>query len=118
MTASSPRAHSSVTALLTYLYYLSAGRKRAKSTRELVGYCTAAMHGNATSFEFRGCFAFLLYGIPTAKLFASTAAAPLSLLHPRRTAHRVVMLLTEQWWDTPFESTLRGIGRTLIITRR
>ena len=70
----------------------------------------AAMHGNATSFEFRGCFAFLLYGIPTAKLFASTAAAPLSLLHPRRTVHRVVMLLTEQWWDTPFESALRGVG--------
>ena len=71
-----------------------------------------------SNHSFRGCFTFLLYGTPSPNLFASTAAGMLSLLNPRRTQHRTVLLLTEQWWDTPYESTFRNLAATVRRTRQ
>ena len=81
-------------------------------------HATLAATAVPLSNSFRGCFTFLLYGTPSPNLFASTAAGMLSLLNPRRTQHRTVLLLTEQWWDTPYESTFRNLAATVRRTRQ
>ena len=65
----------------------------------------------------RGCYAFLQYGHPSDLLFASTAAGLLSLLRPRRTTQRVVLLLTEAWWHTRYESLFSKRVRQGLPTR-
>ena len=82
-----------------------------------LGVSSAAEHSRkrcgplpSHSSSFRGCYSFLLYGAPSAKLFATTAAALLSLLQPCRTSQRIVLLLTEQWWQTEYEALFQSLG--------